>query len=145
MADIRLDTPCILCTCHLNKYGYGQRRYQGKQTTAHRVAYCEHHGLTLADIEGVHIRHACDVRNCINPYHLEPGTNADNMHDRDMRGRQARGERHGCAELTDEQAKVIKKRLKDGVPGWILALQFGVTPTTISEIKHGKSWGHVNA
>jgi hypothetical protein len=56
MNKLELLTPCVLCTGARNKQGYGRRKYKGKDERAHRVAYAEHHGLTMADIKGVTIQ-----------------------------------------------------------------------------------------
>ena len=57
--------------------GYGQARYKGKQTTAHRVAYQVHHGVDLTFEQKVD--HLCRVRSCINPMHLEAVSNRENI------------------------------------------------------------------
>lgn len=57
----------------------------GQKTTigAHRVSYEHFIGPIPA---GAIIRHFCDNPLCINPTHLEPGTQADNMRDLQERG-----------------------------------------------------------
>jgi hypothetical protein len=57
-----------------------------------------------------------------------------------------KGEKHGKSKLTDAQVVEIKQELKDYRRGLLtqLARRFGVLTTTISEIKAGRSWGHVS-
>lgn len=73
---------CIEWTGAKTPRGYGNQWFQGKQHGAHRVAYYEATGIWPEVV-----RHTCDNPPCINPEHLVPGTQADNMHDRMDRGR----------------------------------------------------------
>jgi hypothetical protein len=52
-------------------------RYRGK--AAHRASWELHHG-PIAD--GLIILHGCDVKGCVNPAHLRPGTMRENAADR---------------------------------------------------------------
>lgn len=55
--------------------GYGSLSDSG-QVLAHRFAY----ELLVGPIpEGLQIDHLCNVRNCVNPAHLEPVTGLENM------------------------------------------------------------------
>ena len=51
---------------------------------AHRVSYEMANGPIP---DGLIIRHKCDNPNCVNPKHLESGTQKDNMLDASFRGR----------------------------------------------------------
>lgn len=79
--------PCKLWAGAKTSHGYGHKRVNGKHVKVHRLAYCEHNGLTLADIEGKVIRHKCDNPACYEGTHLEEGSQLDNIHDRVVRGR----------------------------------------------------------
>lgn len=64
------DNACWLWTAFTQK-GYG--RFEG--VVAHRVAY----ELLVGPIpDGLQLDHLCRVRQCVNPAHLEPVTNAEN-------------------------------------------------------------------
>lgn len=64
--------------------------YIGKK--AHRVSY----EMFVEDIpEGMVVMHTCDIPSCINPDHLRLGTQAENMRDMALKGRQAKGSSHG--------------------------------------------------
>lgn len=66
--------------------GYASTTIDGVRVTLHRLAYCQHAGVPLDSIKGLVVRHTCDNARCINPEHLIIGTQADNMHDRKLRG-----------------------------------------------------------
>ncbi len=57
----------VTSNTHVN--GYGQFQVEGKNYLAHRWAY----EFLVAPIpEGLTIDHLCRVRNCVNPWHLDP-------------------------------------------------------------------------
>lgn len=97
-------TPCIEHQGYRNPTGYGQVRREGKTWLAHRWAYNQAHG-TVPPL----LRNKCDNPGCINPDHLEPGTQLDNMRDCVERGRHAQGLDKINAKLTAEQVEYIRK------------------------------------
>jgi hypothetical protein len=126
--------------------GYGGVWDRGKMRKVHRVAYETVHGQDSAD--GFVVRHKCDVRNCVNPAHLELGTQADNVRDMNERGRQVtpKGEAHPRAKLTEDDVRTIRSMYVYGSsdlgrPG--LARRFGVSPQAIGDIITRKGWPHV--
>lgn len=62
--------------------GYGQLYALGKHHAAHRFS----HYLATLEKPPV-VRHKCDNRTCVNPHHLEGGTQSQNMQDVVERGR----------------------------------------------------------
>ena len=52
--------------------------------------------------------HRCDVPACLRPGHLYAGNSQDNMRDRDLRGRGARGERHGNSRFSNDQVTALR-------------------------------------
>lgn len=134
---------CWLWTGQLNYLGYGTiGRGAARHALAHRVSYELHVGPIP---EGAHILHSCDVRNCVNPSHLRPGTHAENMRDMHSRGRRvvARGERAGMSKLTDEQVRAIRARRAAGERQIALAREYKVDKTLIWMIVTRKIWTHV--
>ena len=80
----------------------------------------------------------------MNHQHLRLGTHRSNMQDMVRDGRSGKGERHGQAKLTEKGVRGIKRDLAQGDElNVVIAKRYGVTKQTISDIKHGRSWGHV--
>lgn len=63
-----------------------------------------------------------------------------NHQDRVLHGASNRGERSGTARLTRQRVAEIRARHSAGEPQRSLASAFGVHPSTISHLVHGKSW-----
>lgn len=117
--------------------GYGAYWWNKKVVKAHRIAW----ELTNGAIpDGLIVRHKCRGL-CVNPAHLELGTHTDNQRDRVRDGTDNRGERHAKSKLTNEQVRDIRRRV--GQPQCVLAVEFGVSQATISNIIKGKKWRHI--
>lgn len=59
-----------------DKHGYGWASWKNKTYLAHRIIYT----LIVGDIpEGMNLDHLCRRRDCVNPDHLEPVTNYENL------------------------------------------------------------------
>lgn len=69
--------------------GRGDRRLVG----AHRASWQIVNGPIP---DGLFVLHSCDNPPCVNPQHLRVGTNADNMADMVVRGRDPRKQRTHC-------------------------------------------------
>lgn len=57
---------CWLWRAGRDTAGYGQFRYEGKNTKAHRVAFILHYGYRAG-----RVKQTCGNRLCVNPSHLE--------------------------------------------------------------------------
>ena len=79
---------CWLWQGGRDRDGYGKlKRIHGQKAytlAAHRVSAA----IALSDFSpALKVRHKCDNPACCNPAHLEMGTQADNIRDRELRGR----------------------------------------------------------
>jgi len=94
-----LKTPCWICTSHAAAIPHMYKNYEAI------------HGPKP---EGLVYRHKCDNIMCINPDHLETGTNSDNMQDMHKRGRfvGTTGMKHS------DETKLKQRNVKLGHVAW---------------------------
>lgn len=71
------------------RLGYGRIWLEGRLWTAHRIAAHVWLGIDLTDRK-TFACHSCDNPPCVNPDHLFPGNQADNMRDMAQKGRASR-------------------------------------------------------
>jgi hypothetical protein len=121
--------------------GYGRVWVPGpRQESCHRVSY----ELSVGAIpDGAQVLHRCDVPLCVNPDHLFVGTHADNMNDRDAKGRTPRGEQSGRARLTENIIREVKKRRCAGESVTEIARDLGVPRGLLYSAVNGHTWRHV--
>jgi hypothetical protein len=118
--------------------GYGSFYRDGITTGAHRASYELYVGVIP---DGMKVCHKCDRPSCVNPSHLFLGSAKDNWGDMVAKGREvrARGERHGCAKLTWQDA--CKIRSLEGTASQAgIAKQFGVTAMVVNRILRNRRW-----
>jgi hypothetical protein len=133
-------TGCIEWTGTRVTKGYGLITQDGKPIGTHRLAWELKHGPIP---EGMKVCHHCDNPACCNTDHHFLGTNADNMADRNAKGRQAKGERSGGAKLTEADVLEIRRRLAAGESQLEISKAFGITRQHVGYIKSGKTWSHL--
>ena len=125
----------------LHVKGYGRFYFRGRVVLAHRASWVLAHG----DVPGgLHVLHHCDNPRCVRPSHLWLGTNADNMRDRNEKGRQAQGVRVGSAVLVPHQVREIRELLKQGDGKTDIARKYGVSLGCIRGIANGRNWKNLN-
>ena len=136
------STGCLLWTGYTTELGYGQIRLGSKVVLVHRLMW------ELTNYQpiphGCVVLHTCDNPPCCEPMHLELGTHEDNVEDRVHKGRSARGERHGRAKLTADDAAAIRRRRAECTESLAsLAREFGVHPRAIAKVLSGETWNDV--
>lgn len=139
MAGRIIKNGCWIWTKSLDRDGYGQVSYHGRNRKLHRVAYM----VFIGDIPGrMCVLHKCDNRACFNPKHLFLGTPADNIADmmNKNRNRQPQGATHPHAKLDDTAVMDIRT---SGEALRVLSQRYGVSETTIWLARTGRKWRHV--
>ena len=134
-------------TLHLKNWQWPERIL-----LIHRLVY----ELCVDQIaDGLCVLHRCDNPPCCNPGHLFLGTNLDNIADKMVKGRQARGEsvrgnhEHlkgevvATARLTAEQVMEIRRRDVAGESPREIANDVGLSATQILYVVTGKAWAHL--
>ena len=136
------DNGCWIYTGPKARNGYGEFVVSicQKRVRAHRFAYEVAKGPIP---EGMYCLHTCDVKHCVNPDHLYLGTHADNMRDRNMKGRLAHSERHGNTKLTTPQVLAIRRLAARDFTRRELADLYGVSPECIRDIANHRNWSYV--
>ena len=75
-AKIDSTADCWLWTASKKLNGYGQYNTGGRNWNAHRLVYL----LSGRSVDyGIELDHLCNVRECVNPHHLEPVSHAVNV------------------------------------------------------------------
>ena len=143
--DRRGPDECWEWTAATNDRGYGVMRPAGQRSGPTVKAHRYSAELAGMDIDGRHVLHSCDNPPCVNPSHLRPGTDAENMGDAKERERVPRGSRRPESRLTESQVRDIKRLLADGAMHKDIAARYGVNRATITMINTGKTWTHVTA
>lgn len=119
------DTPCWIWQGALGAHGHGiicNAHYSG---VAHRLFYTEAQGAIPA---GAVLDHLCRQPACVNPAHLEPVTQAENVR------------RSPLAKLCQEQVDEIRLLFADGGRDVEIASMFGVSRACINDIRNGRRW-----
>jgi hypothetical protein len=130
---------CFLWLDFIDRGGYGIVEHRGKKYKAQRFSWMLHRGEIT---KGLCVLHKCDVRSCVNPDHLFLGTIGDNNYDRAQKRRNANtcGIKHNMARLTEADVLAIRSdtRLQR-----VIAEDYDLTQSTVSQIKHRVRWKHI--
>lgn len=137
LQDGLLPTPCYEWSGARSR-GYGYIRLGMNQLKTHRVVCEYYHGPIPKD---KCVMHLCDNTLCVNPDHLQIGTNEENVQDAINKGRRAfNGDGNPSAKLTLNKVMEIRQLLQADIDYREIAVKFNVSRSTIQDIKHGRSW-----
>lgn len=122
--------------------GYGTIKRDGHMVYTHRLAYELKHGPIP---KGMKVCHTCDNPPCCNDEHLYLGTDADNMADKEAKGRgnQPKGVSNAKSKLTEADVAEIRLRIAAGETHRKIANYFGGDHKTVGQISRGKTWIHI--
>lgn len=135
-----LQTGCWNWIKSVNRKGYGHLCFGNKLLIAHREAYKAFIGTIPP---GILVLHKCDNPSCVNPDHLELGTDVENGAQKAARGRAAPkdGELNGRAKLTLGRVQEIRK-WKGKLPASSIAIRFRMSKSAIKHILAERTWTH---
>jgi len=128
-----------------SRRGYGEIQKDGRLERAHRASYL----IAVGPIPDGHmVCHHCDNPSCVNPGHLFTGPAIANVLDMRRKGRafgppHESGEAHARAKLSAAAVQEIRSEHACGskYPGHVaIAKRYGVTPSAIWRVVHGKNW-----
>lgn len=120
--------------------GYGRVKLDGFTHNAHRLMCFWKNGPAPSDKPEA--AHGCGNRACVNPRHIRWASRQENMADKVIHGTDHRGERNGHAKLTESDVREI---MASNEAGTVLAARYRVSSATISSIRHGRKWRHLEA
>lgn len=152
--DKRSQNECWPWLANKNNQGYGMIRLGGKskKVLAHRVVFTLCKGTIPPKMV---VMHLCDNPICCNPHHLRLGTMYDNTQDMISKGRKVvvinpnnkpphhRGEGHPMSKLKESDVIKIRQLIAEGESQRALSRQYGVTKTTIQNIRKRVLWSHI--
>lgn len=118
--------------------GYGSAWHKNKQWRAHRLSYEAFVGPIP---EGYVVMHLCNNTACVNPEHLQVGTQSENVQYAYTCGRADRsGEHHHMHKLVEDDVLFIRYAASCGYRYNELATVLGVTPSTVEDVAHNRTW-----
>lgn len=133
---------CWIWTGCLDPYGYGDMTFLGQSMRVHRAAYF---AWKRKIPKGGWVCHTCDLPACCNPDHLFLGDARSNRQDAAKKGRfdSCRGENHYFSKLKDKDVEKMLRLFNECIPMKMIAKIFGVSLSTVENIKYGKNWKHI--
>jgi hypothetical protein len=165
--DRRGDDDCWPWRGVTNNKGYGMIRRGAAslgKALAHRVSYELAHGpIPRGPTHQSNIvLHTCDNPICVNPKHLRLGNMKANYDDMAAKGRRRivapagdahwtrqnpaavpRGEANGFSKMTEADVRAIYQRCLAGIDFSNIGREFGLDPSTVSDICRGHYWAHM--
>lgn len=125
--------------CHefrgvVTRKGYGVVCFLGAHVHAQRVAWVIANKRPIPS--GLMVMHQCNNRACVNPAHLEVGTNAENM-----RYAKLSGSYKPYEKLSRQSVLEAALRRRNGESLRKISLSLGVNRSHLSRVFQGKAWG----
>lgn len=119
--------------------GYATTAFGGESIFVHRLSY----EISCSEIpDGECVLHKCDNSLCVNPDHLETGTQRKNILDASARGRLRKGSSHGKAKLSDAAVAEILSVEGRAPLGFnrAMAAKYGVSLGAVEKIRCRQNW-----
>lgn len=119
----------------------------------HRIVCAAFHGEPPSDKH--HAAHKNGIRDDNRSENLRWATAIQNEADKNTHGtstrgrdtvpshRRPRGERHGCAVLSEEQVRYARVAMQSGVSAYCVSKMLGITHTSAKDIHKRKTWRHI--
>jgi len=133
------ENGCIEWNAALDAQGYGAFNIT---TAPRRTTVVKTHRWVLQAALGqllppdIFACHHCDNPACVNPAHLFPGSNMDNVKDMINKGRNQ-------SKLTHKEVLEIRQDIQNGKTDLEISQQYGVSRKNINSLRNGQIWTHV--
>ena len=168
---VKVESGCLEWQGARYGLGYGHAKHDGKMCSVTRLLWTQLHGAIPT---GYLVMHSCDNPPCCNVDHLFLGTHAENMADRNHKGRTAKGDRNGSrtmphrlrrgdtsgarthpeailrgsqkpqSKLKEADIPEIFRMSEQGMSDSAIGKRFGVYTATVWRVRHGRNWKHVS-
>lgn len=150
-AKVRKSERCWEWTAYRQRRSDGTPSYglfcigHTRSFLAHHVAWISVHGTVPRHLV---IRHKCDNTACVRIDHMLLGTQAQNLEDMRMRGRDfkdfgKRGVDHHGAKMTPDKVREIVRLRAQGTSLAKIGVVVGLDSSTVHDICNGRTWSEV--
>ena len=133
---------CLIWPFATDRKGYARLSVNNENCRVHRLACIAVHGAPPSSSHQA--AHSCGKGSsaCVAPSHLSWKTPLENSADTKLHGTSNAGERHRSVKLTE--AEVFEIRGRPMTESRVrIAKEFGVNPSTVSQVIHRKTWTHI--
>jgi len=131
--DVDDGSGCWIWRGRVDWFGYPMIKFNAKQTRVHRAIWEIHNGIDFP--ANMNALHSCDTPSCMNPEHIRPGTQVENIADMVAKGRQVRAP---GSNLTEHDIREIRRRVASGERQIDVARELGIDTGTMSKIINRK-------
>jgi DNA-binding MarR family transcriptional regulator len=140
--DIKDKDDCWNWIAGKDEDGYGFVEFHGVTYRSTHIAYM----ITRGEIEKeLFICHKCDNPSCVNPDHLFLGTCLDNVKDRHLKNRDAKGSAVGTSKLNENEIEeILELYFNKKMMSKDIAKKYGVHRSTIGRVVSGEYWGQIH-